>query len=86
MLRRTSLTVLFFLTSLRAADIQPPELDRIIETTRKAWSGESGKNKVCVQPFPQAADGKWLVSKAGELSRGGGMMARNYSTFPQTRK
>jgi CubicO group peptidase (beta-lactamase class C family) len=37
MLRRTSLTVLFFLTSLRAADIQPAALDRIIETARKAW-------------------------------------------------
>jgi CubicO group peptidase (beta-lactamase class C family) len=38
MLPRTSLTALVFVfTSLRAADIQPSALDRIIETTRTAW-------------------------------------------------
>jgi CubicO group peptidase (beta-lactamase class C family) len=36
MFRRTWLSLLF-LTSLRAAGIQPAALDRIIETTRKAW-------------------------------------------------
>ena len=37
MFRRTSIAALYFFTALRAADIQPAEIDRVIETARKAW-------------------------------------------------